>query len=316
LYLLSYIYVSKSTIYAYPIRKSDSQALLYQLLAFPRPIVNHGGNAPNSSRPRTVPHGLLFWRSPVPMSLSSSLRRELPYFLTGRVRPLRPDSKQKSFLLVFSKYLRRYQTLQLLHENEHEHGVRSATISLSLFGDGFNLRKSEPCWSPAFHEESRSFIFQRSHKYFHQALSNFSKVITSRKPLTYWSFSVCRCCALQSAFQNICWCADCGCHSPRGQRRCNMDWNSIRGLYDLIRQNLLLGRRVSGVRLASTNKCGQQTYTAICETSCSSQSVFKTRMRLDSLIKMLLTTFGPNPFVKVFSPSSLPIRTNPRIAFE
>jgi hypothetical protein len=134
--------------------------------------------------------------------------------------------------------------------------------------------------------------------------------------LTYGSFSIRRCCALQSTFQNICRCADCGCNGPRSQRRRNVDRNSIRNLYDFVRENLLLRRRVSGFRLASSNKCVQQAYTAICETSCSNQSTFLTRMGFDSLIKMLLTTFGPKPFVKVFSPSSLPIRTNPRIAFE
>lgn len=52
-------------------------------------------------------------------------------------------------------------------------------------------------------------------------------------------------------------------------------------------------------------------YTAICDTSTKIQRDDHPYLEQNLLIKMLLTMFGPSPFVKAPSPSSLPILIKP-----
>lgn len=134
--------------------------------------------------------------------------------------------------------------------------------------------------------------------------------------LAYWSLPIHRRRALQPALQDICWCANSCCNSSRSQGRCDVNRHSIRELQGFTREKLSLYRCISGFKLASANRCCRIAYTAIWETSSFYQLIFKEECGIDPLIKMLLTTFGPKPFVKVFIPSSLPILISPRIAFE
>ena len=74
-----------------------------------------------------------------------------------------------------------HQTLQLLHEHEHQNSVR---------------RKSQPCWRPASHEETDTFLLVRFGEDF--AETGFYAVDGGS--------------ALDAAFQDVGGCAGGSCH--------------------------------------------------------------------------------------------------------
>jgi hypothetical protein len=63
------------------------------------------------------------------------------------------------------------EPLQLLHEDEHQHGVwPNEIISKSASKSWSHLRQSEPRWRPSSHQEGRAFRLQRFPQDFHDPL--------------------------------------------------------------------------------------------------------------------------------------------------
>jgi hypothetical protein len=81
----------------------------------------------------------------------------------------------------------------------------------------FDSRKSQPCWSPSFHEKPWPFVLQCFSDNFYNSLLRCEYEVVILVIGTYWIFSFPSCCTLKPTFQYICWRTDCCCDSPSNQ---------------------------------------------------------------------------------------------------
>ena len=162
MHFLSYIHVLKSTIYSYLIRMSGPYTLLPRLARSPKTSMGRGAMHSFPGCHATCASAL---------KIASVLRAfHLFYERSFHISPVDdhcPFVHLPALLLHSQSVLAETKrcSCSMKMNMRTVLGLQSSAMVFST--PLFNLRKSKPCWSPAFHQKSRSFILQRSREYFH-----------------------------------------------------------------------------------------------------------------------------------------------------